>query len=256
MKKLLLLFLMLVSLNATQVKDIVVIQENVVTDTQMNDSTVKQGEITIENSTVQDSVFGRAGDKNEIKNSIINDSNILQGTIDINNSTVLRTNFYSSNEILNSTVENNSSVTQGTLTVESGTLEDSTIDLVNSINNATISQSTISQSEITIDTATVQNLTLMNTHSIGDALGSVTITDSLVTQGRLSVIGNSTLDNTVITLQSSIENTSIINSNVDLCGVYISNGATVSGNNITETCSLNNVNIHDASVSMGVTTIN
>lgn len=256
MKRILVLFLILTSLNATQVRDLDIIQENVVKDTQMSNTIVNQGEVHIENSMVQDSIFGRSGDKNEIKDSVISNSAILQGIVDINDSTVVRSNFYTSNEISNSTIENNSTIIQGTITVTSGIVEDSNIDLVNSINNANINQSSISQSEILIDTSTVQNLTLTNTHSIGDTLGSVTISNSLLTQGRLSIVGNSALANTVITLQSSIENSNIVNSHVDLCSVYISNGATVSGNTITETCSLNNVNIHDASVSMGITTIN
>lgn len=256
MKKLCLLFFILVSLNATEVKDTVVIQENVVKDSQLINSTVRQGDINIVNSTIHNSVFGKAGDKNEIKNSTITDSSVSQGTVDINNSTVLRTNVYSTNEIVQSTIENNSSVIQGTLTMESGSLEDSRFELDNSITGAFIRQSSVSQSEIIIDSSSVKNLILNETHSIEDMLGSVTIEDSQVTQGKLSVIDNSTLDNAVITLQSSIDNTNITNSNVDLCSVYISNGATVSGQNISETCSLSNMNIHNAILSVGVTTIN
>ena len=255
MKKILIFSLIFISLHASNVQNYEMIEENVLIDSSLINASVEQGTFTVIDSTVDAFVLGQVGDKNEIRNSSITNSTLMQGTVDLNQSIVLRSSFYSNNELLNSSIENNSVVEQGTLDMQSGTLNDSSLLLVNLIDGASIRNSTVSQSEIDIYNSTVENLTLESRHTIDDGFSAVSITDSVVTQGRFSVVGNSSLDSSVVTLQSRISGTVINNSIVNLCGLSISNGVTVSGNTIQQTCNLNNTTVNGVNLSIGMTTI-
>ena len=52
-------------------------------------------------------------------------------------------------------------------------------------------------------------------------------------------------------MSSNIDDSDITNSTVDLCSVYVQNGANVSGADIAGTCVMDNVQITGASIHQG-----
>ena len=258
MKKILMLSLMVIYANA-DVTDLTIHQENILKNSQVSNSNIKQGEINMRDSTVSELMVGLVDNKNlsKIDNVYIIDSQVSQNIVDINQSDVSRTNFYSDSEIINSRIEDDSVVTQGTLHVtHSGILQSSTFTLTSSINDARIEDSsTVSQNEIEINHATIDNLLMSGMHTIHNDSGSVSMVNSTVTQGKLSVIDNSTLENSTINMTSSIDKTSLTDATVDLCSIYIRNGANVSNVDIDGTCSMDSVQITGANVVQGAVVV-
>ena len=256
MKKIVMLSLMGIWLNANGVTGLSVNQENISKNSQITNSSVKQGEVNIKDSTLSNVTVGSVENKNmsKIEDSHISNSEVSQNIVDINGSSVSETDFYSDSKIVDADIKNSSIVLQGALLVSnSGEVKNSSFTLNSSIDNAVINNSTLSQNEIVVDHATVDNLTINGTHTIHNS--TVNITNSTVIQGKLSVIENSMFQNSTIDMTSSIDGADITDSTVDLCSLYISNGANVSGANIDGTCIMNNVKIRNATVVSGAVVV-
>jgi hypothetical protein len=255
MKKLIMLSLMMVLVDA-DIVNLSVSQENSSKNSQVERSHVTQGEVNILDSTVDTLVVGSVGNTNrsKIENSFIMDSDVFQNSVDIDDSRVLSTNFFSDSEISDNThIENNSTVIQGALKAyNKAEITNSTFTLSSKIQNASIRNSTLSQNEMSINNkATVASVTMTGTHTIHDNTGVVNIVNSTVTQGKLSVVENSTLKNSTINMESSIDESIINDSSVDLCSVYVRNGVIVEGVTINGVCTMQGATITGATVVQG-----
>lgn len=248
MKTVIMLSLMITLGVSTEVTNLTISQKNSIKNTQTIDSRLRQGDVNIIDSTVEDVTIGTVDNQNisKIEQSHIINSDVSQNIVDINRSSLIRDNLYLDSEISNTHIENGSTVIQSSLKVSAGgTVEDSTFRLDSSIRDAVINNSSISQNEIDVENATVDNLLMSGTHTIHNDTGTVTITNATVTQGKLSVVGNSRLQDSTISMSSSIDESVIENSSVNLCSVYITNGANVSGANINGTCTMTDSHITD-----------
>jgi len=254
MKRVTIFILISFFLHAGVVTDLSITEKNQILDnTQINEATVRQGEINVKgDSTILDVQVGDAESQNLIRASTIDHSDFQQGGVDVNGSNLLHTDIFVNNQLLESYIQNGSHVKQGTVKItNSGEIKESSFNLSNTINGATIDSTTLSQSEIMVENATVNSLTFIGVHTIANENESISIINSNVTQGKLSVIGGSSLSNSIIDMSSNIDDTTITNSSVDLCSVYLSNGANVKEANIHGECSMEESTITGATVTQG-----
>jgi len=156
------------------------------------------------------------------------------------------------NTIEETTIKNNSNFIQGDIDVINSDLKGSNFTLEGKINNIVADSSDITQSHILIDNAIVDNVTI-DTHGTinSTAGGTINITNSTVIQSSISIPSGSSLKNSTIKLDSSIEDTNINNSDVSLCNFQINSGVSASGLNINGNCTLSNSNIDNAHISQG-----
>ena len=157
--------------------------------------------------------------------------------------------FNSDNTIDGVVVKNGSEVRQGDLKIFASALKSNTFTLSGSVKNAIVDNSTITQSTVCITSATVENVTINSSSSLHDSVGS--IINSTISQSSVYIPTGSTLKDSTIKLDSSIENTEISDSIVSLCNLYIASGATVSGANVNGNCELKDSEIIGANISQG-----
>ncbi|SFV58633.1 hypothetical protein MNB_SV-12-1910 [hydrothermal vent metagenome] len=157
--------------------------------------------------------------------------------------------FNSDNIIDGVVVKNDSEVKQGDLKITDSTLKSDTFTLSGSLKDAIVDNSTITQSSVCITSATVKNVTIDNSSKIDNSAKS--IINSTISQSSVYIPTGSTLTDSTIKLDSSIENTKINNSNISLCNLYIASGATVSNANVNGNCKLKNSEIVGATISQG-----
>jgi len=254
MKRVIMFTLLSFSLHAGGVTNLSVTEKNqILENSQINEATVRQGEINVKgDSTLLDVQVGDAQSQNLISATTIEHSELQQGGLDVNGSKLLHTEILVNNQLLESHIKTGSHVKQGTVKItDNGEIKESSFSLSNTINGATIDNTTLSQSEIIVEHSTVEGLTFTGVHTITNESESISIINSDVTQGKLSVIGNSSLTNSTIDMQSNIEDTAISNSSVDLCSIYLSSGANVNGANIHGECSMTESTIVGANVTQG-----
>ncbi len=227
--------------------------KNILHSSDITDSITKQGNIDINNnSLVEDVNIGKSGDLNILNESSIDSSTLNQGSVDINNSSLIRSNIYSNAEVVSSYIKNDSNIKQSVISIKNSSLiEDSSFILNSSISNASINSSNISQNEVDIDSATVDNLTLTGNHTIYDDTQTVNIINSHIIQGKLSMRDSSSLTDSTINMSSNIDHSNISNSSIDLCSVYVKNGANISNTNIDGTCDMDSVDITGANLTEG-----
>jgi len=156
------------------------------------------------------------------------------------------------NTIQDATIKNGSNLIQGDIDIINSELKGSSFTLEGKINNIEADNSDITQSHILIDNAIVDNVTI-NTHGTINSTsgGAINITNSTVTQSSISIPSGSSLKNSTIKLDSSIEDTNINNSTVSLCNFNMNSGMSVSGINVNGNCTLNNSDIDGAHLSQG-----
>ena len=159
--------------------------------------------------------------------------------------------FNSNNTIDGVVIKNGSDVTQGDLKIIGSELKSSTFTLAGTLKDAIVDNSTITQSTVCIASARVENVTIDSRSSIHNIAGTMSITNSTITQGSVFIPTNSTLKNSTITLDSSIESTKIENSTISLCNLYIADGANVSGINANGSCEITDSEIIGANVLQG-----
>ena len=160
--------------------------------------------------------------------------------------------FNSDNTIDGVVVKNASEVKQGDLKiVGSSTLKSNTFTLAGSLKDAIVDNSSITQSTVCITSATVENVTIDSSSSMHNSTGTMSVINSTISQSSVYIPTGSTLKDSTIKLDSSIENTKIENSSISLCNLYIANGATVSGVNADANCELKDSEIIGATVSQG-----
>ncbi len=254
MKRVTMFILISFSLHAEGVTELSVIEKNqILENSQINEATVRQGEINlIGDSTILDVQVGDAQSQNLISASTIDHSDLQQGGVDVNGSSLLHTKILVNNQLLESHIQNSSHIKQGTVKItDSGEIKESSFNLSNTINGATIDSTTLSQSEIMVEHSTVNGLTFTGVHTIANENESISITNSDVTQGKLSVIGSSNLTNSTIDMHSNIDDTTITDSSIDLCSVYLSNGADVDGADIHGECSMEESTITGTNFTQG-----
>jgi len=255
MKKIFILALIIINLNG-DVTNLTNKSKNQITATSeiKNSSTVKQGSIDVDNSsTIENVVIGKDDSINLLRDSSIDSSTVEQGVTNVNNSSLLiETVFYSNSELKESEVKNGSTIKQNGLEVTAnGVLENSSFTLSSTIDNAIINGSNISQNEIEVENGIIDGLTMVGTHTIHSDTQAVSILNSDVTQGQLSIIGSS-LTNSTINMSSDIDHSDISGSTVDLCSVHISNGSSIDELHVNGTCGMSGNTITDANVAQGV----
>ena len=160
--------------------------------------------------------------------------------------------FNSDNTIDGVVIKNGSDITQGDLKiVGSSNLKSNTFTLDSTIKDAIVDSSTITQSAVCISSATVENVTIDSKSSIHNPAGTMSVINSTITQSSIFIPTNSTLKNSSITLDSSIESTKIENSTVSLCNLYIEEGVTVSGVTENASCEIKDSQIIGVTISQG-----
>ncbi len=254
MKQVTMFILVSFSLHAGGVTDLSVTEKNqILENSQINEATVRQGEINVRgDSTITDVQVGDAQSQNLISTTTIDHSDLQQGGVDLNGSTLLHTKILVNNQLLESHIQNGSHLKQGTVKItDSGEIKESSFDLSNTINGATIENTTLSQSEIVVEKSIVNGLTFTGVHTIANENETISIVNSDVTQGKLSLIGGSSLSNSIIDMHSNIDDTAITNASVDLCSVYINNGASVDGANIHGECNMEESIVTKATLTQG-----
>ncbi len=253
MKRVTLFILISFSLHAGEIINLSVIEKNqIINNSQINLSTVRQGEINIlGDSTVNNVNVGDTQSINTIDASSIENASLQQGGVDLNDSSLISTTILVQNKLIDSQIQNDSHVQQGTIKITNGTMKESQLNLTSSIDHATVDNSTLSQNEVLITNSTVNGLTLTGVHTIANENDAISITNSDVTQGRISVLEGSTLSNTIIDRESSINDTTITNASVDLCSLYMTNGSTLSGSEFHGDCLLEDTSITGANFTQG-----
>jgi hypothetical protein len=193
---------------------------------------------------------------NSLNNSSIENSTLKQSSLDVNNSNIIDTTFNSRSKIKESNIENDSFIKQSRLNIKnSGEIKNAVFNLNSNIENVVINDSRISQNEIEIDNSTIDNVTMSGEHSIYNETGTVFVSSSDITQGKLSLTDNSSLTNSRINMASDIDHTNITNASVDLCSIYIANGVDVDNVNIEGICSMDTVEITGANLVQGAVAI-
>jgi len=209
---------------------------NSMNNSQVEEANISQARIDILNSKVEDDIVDISNTLNE---SYINNTEISQGTMRIENSRLNRSSFILENEILESDIKNSSIIKQSTLELIDGAeIKDSTFNTKSSIDGVMIDNSLVSQNELSIDSSDVDNLTLNSQHSIYSQIGGVTIINSDIIQGKVSLTNRSSLIDSTIDTSSNIVDSSITNSTVDLCSLYLSDGASLNGSDIKNICGI------------------
>ena len=207
-------------------------------DSSITNSTVKQADITISNSSDVDglTVTQKNGTEagNLIQGTSVSDSTVRQGSTEISGARVLNLGLDSVSEIKSSNIESSSSVSQSNFIITDSNATDSTADDVNigasnSIDSSTVNGSDVKQSyTILSNGADVSNLDVNQTNSIET---STIRNSSHITQGMLDV-NNSTLNGLSSTYGYS-NNTNIIadttsdGSNIEQNRISLKNGADV-----------------------------
>lgn len=252
MRYLIMLALIGISLHA-EVSDLTVTMQNSSTDSHLSSALVSQGTVDIKNdSTVQNVIIGKEDSKNILLESSIDNSILKQGVVEVNGSSLLRSSFYSYNEVIESDIKNSSIVKQGLIVIRNNaTVKESTFLLQNSIEGANIENSTVSQSAIDIDDSMVDNISMSGHHTIYNESLSLSIINSELHQGKLSLHGDSSITNSHIDMNSHINNSNINNSSIDICGISISNGSNLNNSSITNQCFLDDSTINNATLIQG-----
>ena len=262
----------------SNIKNLILIESNSISQgSYIDDSSLKQGVLSVEKSIISDSEFKFTNDIYNV--DIAEKSTVQQSTLSLNGSTIKNSKLNLNNTISNSTI-GRTTIDQSVIVLNSSEIKDSNITATNIINklktggindisqsymlmnsnshisksslvfhntidDTYISDSSISQADLIMNSGSISNATISNTNKIFN--DSQVLRGSSLIQGRIELSNGATLSHD-ITISSTSNNVTLKNSNITMCGVNISSDSTA---NISKTCSdigskYTNVNVNIA----------